>query len=256
MSQKSRILIYDIETSPVISYNWGIWDQNAIEVIEDWQILCFAYKWLGDKKTHVISQDDFSSYEKGVNDDKNVVTALRDLFDRADIVIAHNGDSFDQKKSQARMMAHDLAPPSPYKQIDTKKVAKRYAAFTSNKLDTLGDTFGLGRKLQTGGFATWKGCLNGDKKSWKLMKKYNKQDVVLLEKIYLRLLPWMGSHPAINHSGDIEACPKCGIAGKMQSRGYSVTTTNTYRRFQCQSCGGWSRSRTAEKNTKRVLYVN
>lgn len=251
----AKVLIYDIETTPVISYNWGIWDQNAIEVIEDWQILCFAYKWLGEKKTHVIGQDDFPGYKPGVNNDFMVVAKLQQLFDEADIIVAHNGDSFDQKKSQARMMAHGLNPPSPYKQIDTKKVAKRYAAFTSNKLDDLGKKFNLGQKLQTGGFTTWKGCMDGDPKAWAKMKKYNIQDVVLLEKIYLKLLPWIQTHPAMNVLLDRpEACPKCA-SGPLQARGLTTPTkTGRRRRYQCTKCGGWCQGRDLIKSG--VTYTN
>ncbi len=39
--------------------------------------------------------------------------------------------------------------------------------------------------------------MNKDPAAWKVMEKYNKQDVLLLEKVYDRLLPWIKSHP--NH---------------------------------------------------------
>ncbi len=251
----SKVLVYDIETSPIISYNWGIWEQNAIEVIEDWQILTVAYKWLGDKKVSVIGQDDFIEYVPGENNDRILVEFLRDLFDEADVVIAHNGDAFDQKKSQARMLAHQLTPPSPYQQIDTYKIAKKYACFSFNKLDYLGEKLGVGRKSKSGGFDTWKGCLAGDKKAWNLMKKYNKHDVELLERVYLKLRPWITSHPAMNvMDGRPQACPKCG-EGPLQRRGTAKINKTTYaERYQCQACGGWSQER---KNTKsEVQFTN
>lgn len=253
--RKSRVLLYDIETSPLIIYSWGIWETNAIKVIKESQILCFAYKWLDEKKVHTIGQDDFKSHKPGLNNDKDVVQALRDLFDEADVVIAHNGNSFDQKICQARMMKHNLAPPSPYKQIDTKLVAKRFGRFESNKLDDLGKTFSIGQKLETGGFATWEGCMAGDKKSWKKMKKYNKQDVVLLEEVYLRLRPWIVNHPGMNMlNEDSDGCPKCG-SHKLQKRGFRITGTNVYQQVQCQACGGWSRLRLSDKSIKPT-FVN
>lgn len=255
MSQK--ILIYDIETSPIVGYTWGTWQQDVIEVLQDWQILCFAYKWYGEKRTHVIAQDDYRDYKPGELDDTNVTRELRRLFNEADVVVAHNGNKFDQKKSQARMMLRGLEPPSPYKQIDTKVVAKRYAALTSNKLDDLGTYFGLGNKVQTGGFKLWTGCMAGDKKAWKKMKKYNKQDVVLLEKVYEKLRPWMANHPAMNiEVGNEGACPKCGVKGRMQRRGFSTTKTNKYQQYQCMACGGWSRRRLPEFRVNKVDYVN
>src|SRR5690606_17959042 len=105
---------------------WGKYEQNLVWSIQDWYILCFAYKWLGERKTHVIAQPDFKDYKPGSSDDKNVVQKLWELFEEADVVVAHNGNSFDQKKSQARMIYHGMRPPAPYKQIDTKLVARRY----------------------------------------------------------------------------------------------------------------------------------
>lgn len=257
-NKKARILLYDLETTPVISYNWGIWEQNAIEVIEDWQILCFAYKWLDEKKIHIVSQDELKGYKPGVNNDREVVKVLRDLFDEADIIIAHNGDSFDQKKSQARMMVHNLTPPSSYHQIDTKKVAKKYGNFTSNKLDFLNRTFGFEGKIDTGGFATWKGCMSGDKKAWKRMKKYNKKDVEELEKLYLYMRPWMTSHPGINSiENRPDACPKCGGENMTARAKYRASNTNLYRYFYCNDCGGSAKARVPEpkEQLEKMKYV-
>lgn len=256
---KSRFLVYDIETSPLITYTWGIYEERAIEVIEDWQILCFAYKWLDEKKTHVVAQNDFKSYKKGENNDKDVVKALWDLFDEADAVIAHNGDRFDQKKTTARFMHYGMSPPSPYQSIDTKKVAKRYAGFSSNKLDDLGKTLGLGHKAETGGFGTWKGCMAGDKKAWDKMKRYNKRDVVLLEKLYLELRPWITNHPAINVlESRPNACPKCGGTKIYAGMKYRATNTNLYQYFRCMDCGGMIKRRIPEykQALERMQYVS
>lgn len=257
-STSARTLIYDIETSPIISYNWGIWQQNAIKVVEDWQILTVAWKWLGDKKVQVIGQDDFKDYKAGVNNDKSITKLIHELFNEADIIVAHNGDSFDQKKCQARMITHDLPPPSPYKQVDTKKLAKRYGAFTSNRLADLAKQLDVSLKGSAGGFETWTGCLAGDKKAWRKMKQYNKQDIPPLEELYLKFRPWHTAHPAVNVMNESpDACPKCGVAGRMHKSGTRTTKTNTYRRYQCQACGGWSQQRTPDtrQTPDRMKYV-
>jgi hypothetical protein len=244
---KPKVLIYDIETSPIIGFTWGIWQTDVIKVKEDWQILSVAWKWLGEKGVHVLGQDDFPDYQPGVNNDKSIVEFIHGLFDTADIVIAHNGDSFDQKKCQARMIIHNMAPPSPYKQLDTKKIAKRYAAFTSNKLGDLAKGFNVSLKGSPGGFETWLGCLDGDPKSWARMKRYNKQDIPPLEDIYKKLLPWITNHPAMNVlNGKPESCPKCG-GGPLHSRGLTAPTkTGRRNRYQCTSCWGWCQSRTLQ----------
>jgi hypothetical protein len=255
----TKTLLYDIETSPSLGYVWGKWQQDVIQFKEEWYILCFAYKWLDEKKTHVVALPDFKRYKKDPTNDYDVVQKLHDLFSEADIVIAHNGNSFDQKKSQARMLYHEMIPPVPYQQIDTKLVARRSFNFNSNKLDDLGEMLKVGKKLETGGFATWLGCMNGDKKAWEKMKKYNKQDVILLEKIYLKLRPWDRGHPALNVMDNRpEACPKCAGTNMNAGMKYHSTKTGSYQYFRCQDCGGMAKSRIPEYKQafEKVKYVN
>jgi hypothetical protein len=252
----TRCLIYDIETSPNLAFVWGKWQQDVIAYEEEWYILCFAYKWLGEKTTHVVALPDFDEYKKAKDNDIMVVAKLHELFNEADIIIAHNGNNFDQKKVHARFAYHNMLPPSPYKQIDTKLVAKRYFNFNSNKLDDLGDHLKIGRKIQTGGFDLWLGCMNGDMKAWRKMKKYNKQDVDLLEKIYLRFRPWISNHPSLYHKENADMCPSCGVAGRMQRRGYARNKTTIYKRYQCQNCGSWNRERVQEKDQGKPKYVS
>lgn len=242
--RKAKVLFYDIETSPIIGYTWGVWQQDVVAIKEDWQILTVAWKWLGDSKVHCIGQDDFPNYKPGVNNDIEVVKQIHKLFDEADIVIAHNGNSFDQPKCQARMMVHGLTPPSPYKQIDTKRLAKRYAAFTRNNLKWLAKDLNVAQKGDAGGFETWEGCLAGDPKAWRKMKRYNKQDIPPLEDIYKKLAPWMTNHPNMARITNMpEACPNCMAVGKLQSRGTRVTNVSRFFRYQCQACGHWCSSR-------------
>ena len=100
--------------------------------------------------------------------------------------------------------------------------------------------------METGGFSLWREVLAGNMKSWKKMCAYNKQDVVLLEKVYLKLRPYMTNHPNINI--DLETttplCPACG-SKKLTRRGYAHTNSSKYARLQCE-CGKWSRVRLNE----------
>lgn len=247
---KPKILLMDLETSPLVSLTWGIWDQNVIKVVEEFKILCFAYKWLGEKETHVISLPDFKArYSRDKMDDTDVCKYLWRLMDEADIVMAHNGDAFDIRKANARFVMNGLPPPSPYLQIDTKKVAKKYFKFDSNSLKDLAKYFGVKQKADAGGIATWQGCMAGDKKAWEHMKEYNKQDVVVLEEVYLTMRPWMRTHPVTSNNPE---CPKCQ-SKKLQKRGFERTVTGIqYQRYHCQACAGWSRSRISEED-KPVL---
>lgn len=196
-----KILLFDIETSPLISYTWGTFDQNVIKVKNEWTLLSFAFKWLGEKEVTCYTR-------KGEKSDKHLTRKLWAIMDKADLIIAHNGDAFDIKKAQAKFLEHKLPPTRPFKTLDTLKVARQRFKLTSNRLDDLGELLGLGRKLHTGGFDLWLGCMADKPESWKIMAKYNKQDVVLLEKVYLELRPWAKTHIAI-HRGASGKCPRC-----------------------------------------------
>ena len=250
-----KLLIYDIETSPLQSYTWGTYQTDVVKVEKDWYMLSFAYKWYGEKKTKVYGLPDFATYKKDPTDDIELVKKLHELFDEADVVVAHNGDNFDQKKSSARFLLNGLTPPSPYQQIDTLKVAKRYFKLTSNRLNDIGQYLKVGKKVETGGFDLWLKCMAGDQKAWKLMKKYNKQDVDLLELVYEKLLPWIKNHP--NRAvldGVPDACPNCGAVGKMQLRGKYATRTMVKQNVQCQSCFAYNKVRINPPQDK-VMYI-
>lgn len=243
---KSKVLLIDIETSPIISYVWTLWNTNSIKVIQNTRILCFAYKWLGSKKTEFIGLPDFKSYDKDKTDDYGVAWHLRELLDEANIVISHNGNAFDIKKILARVASHEIMPPSPFQSIDTLMVARKKFKFDSNRLDDLARELGVGAKLSHTGFAMWEGCMAGDPDCWETMKSYNVTDVNILEKVYLRLRPWIEGHPNCGVFDVGTVCPNCG-SEEIQQRGYKYTRTMRYKQFVCKTCGAWSRSRISEK---------
>lgn len=239
-----KVLILDLETFPNIAYVWGKYQQNVIAYKQEGCIASFTAKWLGESKIIFKGLPDYSGYKPYSYDDSKIVKDLWKLLNEADIVIAHNGDAFDIPVCHARFIKYGLKPPTPFKTIDTKKIAKAVARFNSNKLDDLGETLGLGKKIKTD-WSLWDGCIKGEAESWAKMKAYNIQDVILLEKVYLRFRPWATNHPNITaFIGG--SCPKCGSTN-VEYRGYAKTTTRSYRRFQCKDCGGWGRVTMSEK---------
>jgi hypothetical protein len=238
LGRRAKILFVDIETFPNISYTWGKYEQNVIAFKQEGCLATYAAKWLGGK-VFSKSLTDYEGYEPWSYDDKALTLDLWKLFDEAEIIVAHNGDSFDIKVATSRFLLHKLPPPAPYKTVDTKKAVKRVARFNSNKLDDLGETLREGRKIKTE-FSLWEGCMRGDKKSWSRMCRYNEQDVVLLEKLYHRVLPYIKNHPNIGTITRDFCCPKCGSKA-LESRGMGITQNVCYRRFQCRQCMGWTR---------------
>jgi DNA polymerase elongation subunit (family B) len=248
-SNEPKILFIDIETSPIVAYTWGPkWETNIIEFIDQSQILSFSAKWFGGKQI-TKGLIDYKNYKQNTINDVEIVKEIHSLLDEADVVVTQNGVSFDHKVINARLIKHGLMPPSPYKMVDTKVEAKRYLRLPSYALDDMGKYFDVGQKLSHEGFGLWKKCMEGDKASWNLMKKYNAQDVLLTEKVYLKIRPFMRTHPNFSTYNDKNNCPKCG-SNKVQSRGYSVNTTAMFQRAQCMNCGGWFRF------GKRVLNIN
>lgn len=163
--------MYDLEVSPTLGWTYGIYDTRVLHVEQDPIIMCFSYQWYGEKKIHNHRIQILNGKE--IVSEKDVVERLWELFDEADIVVAHNALRFDNKVATAAFLRHNLTPPTPYKTIDTLRVVKSISRFNSNSLDAIGETLGLGRKTAVKHSDLWHDCLQGDKKAWKKMVAYN-----------------------------------------------------------------------------------
>lgn len=229
-----KILFLDIETSPNTCYTWGLFDQNIpiTAIKESSAILCYAAKWQGSKTMHFDSV--FQSKEK------DMLKGIHKLMDEADAICHYNGTRFDIPVLNKEFILNNMAPPAPSSDIDLLRTARARFKFTSNKLDYVAQQLGLGSKTKHPGYQLWVDCMARDPKAWKLMEKYNKQDVVLLEKVHDRLLPWIKNYPNQNLYGKHDACPSCGEK-TLQARGTAVSISMRYQRFQCTSCGKWSK---------------
>jgi hypothetical protein len=96
----------------------------------------------------------------------------------------------------------------------------------------------LGRKKKHPGFSMWKGCLKGNRRSWKQMAYYNRGDVVLLEKLYLRLRSWAKNPVALPKSTpDIPSCKTCN-SEKFVFQRELIKGNQLKNQYQCTSCRG------------------
>jgi hypothetical protein len=239
-----KIFTADIETLPLQTYNWSLWDEpRALDrLVKDWAIFSVAGKWLHEKKVQYIDTKD----QESAAEDKELLIWLREMLHEADIVVGQNVQKFDMRKIRARMIHHGLKPFREPAIVDTMLMAREVGAFTSNKLEYL-STLTDEQKSKHGkypGFSLWLGIMNNEAGAWAECKKYNKQDVVATEKLYLLLRPWARRLPNMSHyyADDKQRCPRCGgehlTAGEVIFRGVSE-----YQTYECNSCGGHSRTR-------------
>lgn len=251
-----NIYIIDIETAPKVAYVWRFFKEmiGAKQVLDHGHIMSFAAKKLGS--------DEIIYVENRKDDDKYITQELISVLDDADIVVAHNGDKFDLPTINGRALVHGLKPPSPYKTIDTLKVAHKEFKFERNNLEYLAQVLGCAPKgghAKFPGFELWLECLRQNDEAWAEMKEYNIQDVLTLEEVYLKMRPWIRNHPNVGvlEENAAHTCPKCG-SKHLVSRGYTTTSVGKFQRYRCSDCGGWSRARYTvyPKDKRQALLVN
>lgn len=234
-----KTIIWDIETGHSIAAIFSLLNKNMIShknILQEGYMICAAYKELGSKKTHAVSVlDDPKRFAKDPNDDYHVVKHMHDVLSSADEIVHHFGDNFDIKYFNTRALYHGLPPLHVIKQTDTYKICKKKFRFSSNRLDYVGNYLGLGGKISTRE-GLWIDCLQGKKTAIRDMVKYNKQDVDLLEKVYITVAPWAKANlnRAIENPIDI-VCPLCGST-HVRKDGHSYKATGKYQRYRCGEC--------------------
>lgn len=251
-----KVLIVDIETTPKRAFVWRVWKENIspAQMISDWFMISWNAKWAGEEE---MFNSVMTSKEMLAQDDARILDELHPLLDEADVVVAHNGAKFDIPSINTRFIMNGFPPPSPYRQVDTLLVSRRNFNFTRNSLNYIGQALGLGAKAETGGFELWEKCYMGDEVALATMNAYNKQDVLLLERVYYALLPYIPNHPSHGVASQGFCCPKCG-SDDLQKRGTTSTNVSTFQRYRCNSCGGWSRARQnlREKEEMRTTLLS
>lgn len=225
----NKILVIDIETRPALAYIWGAFKENIghEQVVHPGGIICFAAKWVGSPEVFF--------YSEWTHGRAEMLREAHRLLEESDAVITYNGDKFDLPKLQGEFLLDGLPPLKPLTSIDALKAVKKNG-FLMNRLAFIGPLLRVGGKIKHEGFSLWSKVIDGDEKAQDKMKKYNIQDVALLEKLYLKIRPYIKNHP---HMGEKKSeCGACG-SNRVQSRGFRRTKVYRIQRLQCQSCGSW-----------------
>lgn len=247
-----KIILFDIETIPDFKEAMKVWcglsnyyGQTMKATITT--VICVGWKEVGSKRTHCVNAWDFPEWEKDINDDKRVCEKIHEILKDADAVVTHNGKRFDWKHLQTRFMVHGLPPLPNIPHIDTCLVARKNLLSFNNKLGYLGEWLVGDNKLENGGWELWVKVSKRVKSAQKLMTKYCKQDVDLLEKVFIKLRPFIKNLPNKNlfrtekqMEHDELLCPSCGSSDLIRN-GWHYTKTGSYQRLMCKSCNSYSR---------------
>lgn len=242
-----RIAVVDVETSAAKVYCFGRFKQNIGQANvseEGGKILVGCWRWLGEDTVH-------SAYmtpkEIAAGNDNNVVRALYKVYEEADAVIMHNAKNFDHKVIQTRGIANGGGTLPPTKVIDTLEMAKRKMRLPSNRLDSIGAYFNLGRKQDNSGIRLWIDVQEGNEEKMQEMVQYCQQDVNLLYDVYMKLrcLGHAGTNFNAGHYyEDAQVhCKVCGSSDLVLTEKKVYTALQEFNEIVCLSCGASQRTR-------------
>jgi hypothetical protein len=117
---------------------------------------------------------------------------------------------------------------------------------TSNKLEYMSNKLCTKyKKLKVKkfpGFDLWAECLKGNMEAWQEMERYNKYDVLALEELYKKLIPWDSKINFALYSNEFSPECTCGSTNFIKN-GYSYTNAGKFLRFKCRKCGAETRAK-------------
>ena len=226
-------LFWDIETSPNIMFSWRAGYKINLthdNIINERAIICICYKWEGDEEVHSIQWD------KG--DDEGLVKTFSAVAERADELVAHNGNKFDLKWFNTRNLIHNLPPIPQYKTVDTLTIARKHFYLNSNRLDYLGKILLQEGKINTN-FNLWKRiCLDNEPSAMREMVQYCKKDVELLERIWRKLAPYDApkTHAGVYAGLSRWTCPHCASENVKVTKTRPTPKGMIQKQMQCNDC--------------------
>jgi hypothetical protein len=233
---KRKRLFFDIETSPNIGFFWSAGYKLNVpyeNIIKERAIICICYKWEGENKVHSLTWDDNQ-------DDKTMLEKFIVIANEADELVGHNGDKFDLPLVRTRCLFHRIPMFPKYTTLDTLRQSRSKFRFNSNRLDYITKFLGIGEKISTGGFSLWKDILlNKDPEALRDMVSYCKNDVVILEKLFERLAPYIPhkTHYGMLHTGEKSSCPNCGSTDLKHNQTRYTAAGIARVQLQCEDCG-------------------
>lgn len=233
-----------------------VWDLNALKHMTGRRIhaddmtawprtICAAWKWYDAPDVEFAAEWNVGGYD-------GFMRTVWDVFDRADLIIGHNAERFDAKHLMGGWAEMGLPAPSPYKVIDTLKIARGSFAYESNTLDALNKRLGIDAKTDKYSVEVARAAVNGDKEAQARIEGYNRGDIIASEALFDRLRPYAKGIPHLGMwTDDALACPSCGST--MTATGKTVhANVQKYEHLHCPNCGSHARGTTTLKNPTRT----
>jgi hypothetical protein len=233
-----RIAFFDVENAPSLVYVYDFYkENNVVSVVRPWFMLSFAWKHPDSDRIYCKALPDYPNYKRDKTNDRELVTDLWNLFNEHDILVGHNIKRFDVRKANTRFIKWGLKPPSPCVLLDSLVEYRKITHLERNNLDYIDRFNGGDGKMVTTGWDMHEGAINGRPSAWRMLKEYNRIDVLKAEKNWNVIAPWKKNHPAVFNTG----CPVC--AGTVHRRGRVRQTTKF--QFHCSECGHWFTAKAA-----------
>lgn len=244
-----KVLVLDLENTPFLAYTFDIYNANIqpIQVLEEPRVISFAAGWADKKNVEFYSEfEGFGPYPTREACHRHMIEQAFRLLDECDVLVTYNGDRHDIPHLYREFENYGLGKPSPFISVDLYKVEKR-VKWGFRRLKTISAYRNLTRKIDNSGWALWLGVLSPEpevrRKAWLEMRPYNKGDVVTTRELFhanLHNITNMPSAALYRPDNGAVACPNCD-SDNVHSRGFAVSKTRKYHRYQCQDCSKWFR---------------
>ena len=232
-------LFYDIETSFCQGHFWKPgYNQTVLpsQILKQAQIICISWKWEGDD---VIHHADWGLKKQC---DKSLLKKFIKELNKADEIVAYNGDRFDIKWIRTRAVFHGLEMRNHYNSIDTLKLCKSYLRLPSNTLAEACKYFNLVQKKDPGGMQTWTDIVfDKSKEALDRMIDYCDGDIDSLEALFEKLKPYVKHkiNYAVLKGQEKFHCPECGKLGYL-NKTYTTAAGTIQHYMRCSdypTCG-------------------
>lgn len=234
MASNRRRLFFDIETTPIPVWVWGLHDKANAHISHKniipgfpYGIICISWKWAGTKVVKSLAWD-------GRQNDKKMLQEFIPVLDGADEIVFQGGNRFDIPWVRGRAIYHRLPMRPRYITNDTLTKSRQKFWFPSYRLDWMGNYLLGDNKLPTS-MGLWTAIVeNRCQTSLNKMVRYCKQDVRLLEGVFDVMAPYI--EPVSSIAGDISCCPECGSARTVARKEYRTAAGHDRVHFVCQDC--------------------